>query len=123
MVQEWNMAIQRELPKNMALEVGYIGNHQMHSLYQPNQNACPTVITANPAITCTSLRRYPDIGSLSGTASFGFGNYNGLTTSLTKRYSAGLQLQASYTYGHALADTGTTLSGSPGFFNYDNTNI
>jgi len=123
MVQEWNMAIQRELPANMALEVGYIGNHQMHSLYQPDQNACPTVITANPAVTCASLRPYPDIGSLSGTASFGFGNYNALTASLTKRYSAGLQLQASYTYGHALADTGTTLSGAQGFFNYDNTDI
>ncbi len=123
MVQEWNLAVQHELPFQMALEVGYEGNHQAHQLFQPDPNACPTVFTANSAISCNSLRPYPDLGSVSGTATFGVGNYNALTASLTKRYSAGLQLQASYTYGHALSDTGTTLSGSPGFTQPDGTNI
>jgi hypothetical protein len=53
----------------------------------------------------------------------GFGNYNAMTASLQKRLSSGLQFQASYTYGHALADTGTTLSGSQGFYTRDGTNI
>ena len=34
---------------------------------------------------------------------------------MEKRYSKGLQFLGSYTYGHALANTGTTLSGSTGF--------
>jgi hypothetical protein len=46
-----------------------------------------------------------------------------LTTKLEKRLSAGLQATAAYTYGHALANTGTTLSGSNGFGQKDNTNI
>src|SRR5207245_8231839 len=50
------------------------------------------------------------------TASFGYGNYHGMTTKLEKRYSNGLQFITAYTYGHALANTGTTLSGSTGFF-------
>ncbi len=37
--------------------------------------------------------------------------------------SNGLQFVASYTYGHALANSGTTLSGSSGFGYRDNTNI
>jgi hypothetical protein len=123
MVQEWNLAIQQELPGQMALEIGYEGNHQSHQLFQPDPNACPTVFTTNSAITCQSLRLYPDIGSISGTASMGFGNYNAMTASLQKRLSSGLQFQASYTYGHALADTGTTLSGSQGFYTRDGTNI
>jgi hypothetical protein len=53
----------------------------------------------------------------------GWGNYAGLTTKLEKRLSGGLQATAAYTYGHALANTGTTLSGSTGFGNKDNTNI
>ncbi len=65
---------------------------------------------------------YPDLGGVSGTATFGFGNYEAMTASLTKRMSNGLQLQASYTYGHALANTGTTLSGATGFYNVDNAN-
>jgi hypothetical protein len=123
MVQEWNLAIQHELPGQMALEVGYEGNHQSHQLLQPDPNACPTIFTTNSSITCQSLRLYPDLGSISGTASFGFGNYDAMTASLQKRLSMGLQFQAAYTYGHALANSGTTLSGSSGLYNIDGTNI
>jgi hypothetical protein len=123
MVQEWNLAIQHELPGQMALEIGYEGNHQSHQLYQPDPNACPTVFTTNSSLNCNALRLYPDIGSVSGTASLGFGNYNAMTASLQKRLSAGLQFQVSYTYGHALSDTGTTLSGSQGFYVRDGTNV
>jgi hypothetical protein len=122
-VHKWSMAVQRELPHQMALELAYVGNHQSHGLLQPDQNACPNLATTNSAISCNSLRPQPYIGGLSGTASFGYGNYAGLTTKLEKRFSSGLQFLAAYTYGHALANSGTTLSGSPGFAYIDNTNI
>jgi hypothetical protein len=64
----------------------------------------------------------PYIGNISGTATFGFGNYQGTTAKLEKRYSAGLQFVAAYTYGHAFANSGTTLSGSNGLYSRDNTN-
>ena len=115
MVQEWNMAVQQELPGQMALEVGYLGNHQSHQLLQPDPNACPNTYTANSAITCNGTRPVQgNIGSISGTASFGFGNYDAMTVSLNKRLTRGLQFQSAYTYGHALANSGTTLSGSSG---------
>jgi hypothetical protein len=122
MVQEWNLSVQHELPGQMALEVGFLGNHQSHQLYQPDQNTGQLVFTANPAITSTSTRPYPDIGGISGTASFGFGNYDAMTAKLSKRLSDGLTFQVAYTYGHALADTGTTLSGATGFYQVDNAN-
>ncbi len=115
MVQKWNVTVQRELGYNLVLEVGYQGNHSSHQLFQPDFNPCPNYPTLNPAINCNSLRAYPDIGSISGTSSFGFGNYNAMTAMLQKRMSKGLEFIASYTYGHALANTGTTLSGSPNF--------
>ena len=123
MVQKWNFAIQRELPGQMALEVGYQGNHSSHQLLQPDFNTCPNFATTNPNINCNSLRPYPDIGSISGTASFGFGNYEALTAKLEKRLSKGLQFISSYTYGHALADSGTTLSGSNGLYTKDPANF
>jgi hypothetical protein len=55
------------------------------------------------------------LGQLYGTASFGYGNYHGMTAMFEKRYSDGLQLMASYTFGDAHANTGTTLSGATGF--------
>jgi hypothetical protein len=122
MVQKWNLAIQHELPGNMALEVAYIGNHQSHALIQNDPNTCPNYGTNDSSITCNSLRPYTNIGSVSGTASFGYGNYNALTAKLEKRFSQGLQFISAYTYGHALANSGTTLSGSTGLGTLDPTN-
>jgi hypothetical protein len=122
MIQKWNLAIQQELPGHMALEVGYLGNHQSHQLLQPDFNACPNLGTTNSSINCNTLRLYPDIGSISGTATFGIGNYNALTAQLEKRMSSGLQFVAAYTYSHAFANSGTTLSGSPGLGTLDPTN-
>ena len=115
MVHKWNVAVQREIGKQSVVEIAYVGNHQAHQLFQPDWNACPNLGTTNSAISCTTLRPTPYIGGISGTASFGKGNYEGLTARYEKRYSSGLTFLASYTYGHALADTGTTLSGSSGF--------
>ncbi len=119
LVQEWNLSVQHELPGQMVAQVGYQGNHQAHQLLQPDPNACPNVFTTNPSITCNALRPSPEVGSVSGTATFGVGNYNAMTASLQKRLSSGLQFQAAYTYGHALANSGTTLSGSGGLYNID----
>ncbi|MGA2576567.1 MAG: carboxypeptidase-like regulatory domain-containing protein [Bryobacteraceae bacterium] len=123
MVQKWNVAIQQDLGHQMALEVGYQGNHSSHQLLQPDDNPCPNLATTNTTINCNSLRPYPDIGGISGTASFGFGNYNAMTAKLEKHFSKGLQFISSYTWGHALATSGTTLSGSNNFQTIENTNL
>lgn len=123
MIQKWNIAVQQELPSQMALEVGYQGNWSSHQLLQPDFNACPNVFTTNSAITCQGLRLEPDIGSISGTATFGYGSYDALTAKLEKRLSNGLQFITAYTYGHAFANSGTTLSGSPGLYTKDPLNF
>jgi hypothetical protein len=115
MVHKWNVAVQHELPWQSALEIAYVGNHQAKQLFQPDWNACPNLGTTNSAINCNTLRPTPYIGGISGTASFGYGNYHGMTAKFEKRYSHGLQSLLSYTYGKAYANTGTTLSGSTGF--------
>lgn len=117
LVHKWNFAVQRELGWQSSLEVAYVGNHQAHQLFQPDWNACANIGTTSSTMQgcSTALRPTPYIGGISGTASFGFGDYHGMTTKFDKRYSNGLMMMASYTYGHALANTGTTLSGSTGF--------
>ncbi len=119
LVHKWSFGMQHELPWQTVLDVSYVGNHQSHQLFQPDPNACPNFGTTNSSITCNSLRPgfllNPNIGGISGTASFGYGNYHGMTAKLEKRYSQGLQFITAYTFGHALANTGTTLSGSDGF--------
>jgi len=121
LVHKWNAAIQHEFRGGNALEVSYVGNHQAHQLLQPDFNACPN--SPIPNLNCNDLRPYPNIGSVSGTGSNGFGNYHGMTAKLEKRFAAGMRYLFSYTYGHALSNSGTTLSGSNGFTYLDNTNL
>src|SRR5262249_26771841 len=92
-----------------------VGNTQSHQLFQPDPNACPNFGTTDSRINCDSLRPVPFIGNISGTASFGYGNYHGMTARAEKKMSHGLEFVSSYAYGHAFANTGTTLSGSVGF--------
>jgi hypothetical protein len=67
-----------------------------------------------------SRRLYPFLrGGISLTSTFGNSDYDALTAKLEKRYSNGLSFVSSYTWGHAFADTNTTLSGSGGFGLYD----
>ena len=120
LVHKWNLMIQRELPWDMALEVGYTGNHQAHQVILGNTDTYPNLGTTNSAISADSLRYInaacatcQSVGSgLSITVSNGFGNYAAGSAKLEKRFSKGLQLLTAYTWSHALANAGTPLSGS-----------
>ncbi|HKE23312.1 MAG TPA: carboxypeptidase regulatory-like domain-containing protein [Bryobacteraceae bacterium] len=133
LVQKWNLVVQHELPGNMALEIGYDGNHSARQVILWNSDASANIGTTNSAITgSTQAYIQPPAGctacalissGLSMTSSFGFGNYSALHAQLVKRLSNGLDFQAAYTWSHALADSATPLSGSTGLGTPDPTNF
>jgi hypothetical protein len=120
LVHKWNFMVQRELPWNMALELGYEGNHQAHQVILGNTDTYMNFGTTNSAVNADSLRYIntacptcQSVGSgLSITVSNGFGNYAAGSAKLEKRFSGGLQFLTAYTWSHALANAGTPLSGS-----------
>ncbi|MCU1330016.1 MAG: TonB-dependent receptor [Bryobacterales bacterium] len=123
LVHKWNVMFQRELPYDMALELGYEGNHQAHQLILANPDTYTNLGTTDSSISANS-RRYinaacptcTSVGNNIQTAiTNGFGNYAAGTAKLEKRFSRGLQFLTAYTWSHALANAGTTLSGSSNF--------
>ena len=118
LVSKWNFAIQREIGKGNGLEVAYVGNHSAHQVQNPDPNAAFNS-ASSLALPTDQRRPYPNIGGIAQTASFGYGNYAGMTAKWEKRFTDGLQYTASYTFGHALATSGTTLSGSAGLGSKD----
>jgi hypothetical protein len=104
-VDKWNLAIQRELPFNTALELSYIGNYMAHLnvVWDPNMPPnSPNVLVSSA--TLNSIRPNPALAGMPNYLySFGFGNYNALGVKFEKRYSKGLQYSAAYTWGHTLA--------------------
>jgi hypothetical protein len=133
LVHKWNVIVQRELPGDMALELGYEGNHQAHQLILYNTDPCPNLgYVNNPALACDNRRVVLSpvgngaqaIGSsLNETSSFGYGNYSAFSSKLEKRFSNGLQFLTAYTWSHALANSGTPLSGGINTGTPDPTNV
>ncbi len=111
LVDKWNLAVQRELPWGVALEVAYVGNVQLHQTSEPTANACANLGTTNSNITCQSREPIPYIGQGSIMVSNGLGNYNGLTVKAEKRLSNGLEFISSYAWSHTLTDVCGGLAG------------
>ena len=113
LVNKWNFNLQRDLGWNSVLEVAYIGSKG--NRLTDNYNGNPLVNDPRPNQPTLPRRPFKFVDSgISFTNSNGRSTYNAFTAKLDKRYSDGLGFLAAYTWGHALADTGTTLSGGPG---------
>jgi len=94
-MQQWSLGVQRELPKNMVVELSYLGNKATKlDISRPINQPRPGP-TARP---------FPQYANLSQTQSSGNSNYNGLLTRLEKRFSEGLTFMANYTFSKAIAD-------------------
>jgi len=94
--QEWNLEVQQALPSQMVLSVNYVGNHGIHELIQ-NGNINAYGFGSLPAAAPD-----PRFGIVNQFTSAGLSNYNGLTTSLKRRFANGFQFQFNYTWSHAL---------------------
>ncbi|HLK67717.1 MAG TPA: carboxypeptidase regulatory-like domain-containing protein [Bryobacteraceae bacterium] len=130
LVHKWNLVVQRELPWDMALEVGYEGNHSAHQLILWNADPYPNLGTFNTAITSGSLQEIQpacstcqSIGNgLSSTSSFTWGNYAAGSVKLEKRFSRGLQFLTSYVWSHSMSIGNTPLSGNTSILDQTNYN-
>jgi hypothetical protein len=104
---EWSLGIQRELARNLLLEVSYVGNetHKLPTSWNINQAFPGTVGSVN------SRRPYVGWGSITGgfISSIGNANFNSLQTRLERRFSSGLSFLVSYTWSKTI-DQGANIS-------------
>jgi hypothetical protein len=109
-----SLSVDRELVKNLSLELGYNMYHAVH-LQMPLETAyteipaggcSPTILASFPGcVDATGGPLYaPTTGQLQHTTyeSIGSSIYHGLTASLTKRYSNHLQFQVNYTWSKTI---------------------
>jgi hypothetical protein len=102
-VQQWSLGIQRQLPAQMVLSAGYVGNHAVHLDQQPNLNQPqPNLGVAQGTVNINTIRPYKGYGTITYDERNGNAAYHALQTSLSRRYSNGFFLQASYTWSKAM---------------------
>jgi len=97
--QSWNLTLQRKLPQQMILDLGYVGTHSVHLLADYDINAgAPGSTVANLPYNLKYGRTVPTQmwdGYLSS-------NYNALQVAVNRRFANGLMVKAAYTYSHTI---------------------
>lgn len=112
--QQWNVEIEREMTKNLALSIGYVGSKSDRLDVTGLWN---TATTPGPGTADEVQARKPfpwyTATSFYGTDR-GFSHYNSLQVKLNRHYQNGLQYLVSYTWSK------TTDAGGSGWFAVEN---
>ncbi len=112
----YSLTIQRELPGNLLVEVGYTGSRGVHAIRQGQLN--PGILTQAQAQTVRSggsipslqaRRLFPAFGSRVTIESTANSSYNAFFLSVNKRLSHGLQFGANYTVSKTISDNDESL--------------
>lgn len=108
---QYNLTIERELVKDLVLEVGYVGSQGRFLGLRYNINGA--IPNANGTGTPPVIRRFPQFGTatIQYQDQFGNSNYNALQTSLRRRAANGLTLLLSYTFSRSI-DSGSSTNNS-----------
>jgi outer membrane receptor protein involved in Fe transport len=126
--QQWNLNVQRDLPGNLLLEVGYLGNHGVSlPAYREYNFVTPEVramgdaaleLVPNPYYGLVDvgiysepeieryrlLKDYPQLTSVYNLQSWANSNYHALAVRLERRFSHGFSLLAAYTFSKLIDD-------------------
>jgi len=98
--QQWSFGVQTQFATDWALEVNYIGTKgtRLGNVHLNGNQAEPGTTPLQ------SRRPYVDFGPMLFTTVDASSSYNSLQAKLTKRFSHGLSLLASYTLAHSIDD-------------------
>jgi len=120
-LQSWSLNVQRQIGREAAVTVGYLGSSGSHLRISRNINAPVTGVRPFPAVSMSSpILPGMTLGNITEVDSLGFSSYNGAWIAVTKRLLRGFQLDASYTRSKSLD---TNSLNSNGFQVQDPNNI
>ncbi len=108
-VQQWSAGFQRELPLRFVADVNYVGTKSTH-LDVLNDLNQPTILNN----ATTNAFPFPNFGYIEYQNSIGYGNYNGLEATLSRRFNNGVSVRAAYTYSHSLDNAPQELENNSG---------
>ncbi|QHN05438.1 TonB-dependent receptor [Granulicella sp. WH15] len=101
----YNLSFQRQMTSDLAATISYVGNSSRHLGTYADPNA---VRALYPAGTSTQqFQPFPDLGGIGTIRYGGVSTYNSLQAKAEKRVSHGLSFLATYTWAHAMDDTGS----------------
>ena len=102
-VQSWNLNIQREIIPRLAVMVGYFGSKGTHLRISRNINQPTNGVRPYPFLSASSpVLPGATLGNITQIEGTGNSSYNALWTTVSRRFSSGLQFNASYTWSKSI---------------------
>jgi hypothetical protein len=109
-VATWGAGIQYQFTNTVVLEARYQGSAGVGLLNNWNINVLPLDVSNDPVRlqqifqNYQNFRPYPQFGTINHYSNYGHNTYHGGTWRVEKRYSAGITLNAFYTYSKTIND-------------------
>jgi hypothetical protein len=120
-IYNYSLGLQHQMASTL-LDVSYVGNVARHLVQARNRNTIPYGArflpenldpTTGRALPDNFIRRYLGYGNVNVLEYSGISNYNALQTSLTRRFTEGIQFGIAYTWSKAMDLTSGELGGLP----------
>jgi hypothetical protein len=117
-VYQWSIGIQRELVRNLMVDIAYVGNVQNYIFLNVPGNVPRPGSDPTGTLTLQQRRPYyalsPDLAGFTERFNGGNGHYHSMQLKIERRFAAGLQLLAAYTVSKSI-QSGTNFADP---FNY-----
>ncbi len=120
-----NANLQQQISKNTVFQIGYIGSHGVHQVFNtndinnvpplgrdPNGNYYFPDVTKVSGAARAALMLNPNVGTESYTAYVGSSLYNSMQTSLSYNAPRGIVGKIAYTWSHSIDDSSSQISGA-----------
>jgi len=102
--QQWNLTVQKKLPRGLIVDAGYVGSKGTRLTLGFDGNRPIDILTPGAGVPSVGSRRpYRGYDAMSTYKSIGNSTYHALQTKVERRVSGGLSLLGSYTWSKALS--------------------
>ncbi len=113
-VQSYFFSLQRELARDLVLDIGYVGNDSNALPLIADYNQAAPQPTATSNLSLAARRPLQGFGAITWFNPAGFSNYNALQVKVEKRFGYGLQFLNSFVWGKAIDNSGQSLDTNGG---------
>jgi hypothetical protein len=107
-VESYFLSVQRQLKKNVVIDIGYVGNHGVKLLEFGNYNQANPALGVNP-VTNKFLRPIPSFSDITYAFNGNYSKYNALQLRYEQRYENGLSLLNSFTWSRTFDGAAASL--------------
>lgn len=123
--QQWNFTVQKQLPKNVYFDLGYVGSKGTRLTGTFDGNRPIQIVTPGPGVPSVSARRpFQGFDAINTTKSLGNSTYHSMQAKVERRSARGLTVLGSYTWSHSISNVdissvggGTFLAGIQDYTN------